>query len=127
MSKTSDAGFLLSVVKSVLISVVFVLIGVLVFALFIKIFGFTSSVIRPTNQVIKVLSLFCGVMLCVRGEKGFIKGATVGIFSIVLTYFLFALLGGEGLFNISFILDVIFGAVIGAISGVIAVNVKKNV
>ena len=127
MSKTSDAGFLLSVVKSVLISVVFVLIGVLIFALLIKIFGFTSSVIRPTNQVIKVLSLFCGVMLCIRGEKGLIKGATVGIFSTVLTYFLFALLGGEGLFNISFILDVIFGAVIGAISGVISVNVRKSV
>lgn len=126
MSRTSESGFISSTVKAILISVVFVLCGVLLFALFLKIFDFSSSVIKPVNQALKILSVFCGVMLCIRGEKGFVKGAIVGLFSIVFTYLLFALMGGEGLFGVGFIIDVAFGAAIGAISGIISVNVKKS-
>ena len=126
MSRTSGSGFISSTVKAILISVVFVLLGVLLFALTLKIFDFSSSVIKPVNQALKILSVFCGVMLCIRGEKGLIKGAIVGLFSIIITYLLFALMGGEGLFGAGFIIDIVFGAVIGAISGIIAINVKKS-
>lgn len=126
MSEINNSGFVSGTVKGILVSVAFVLLGILLFALLIGIFGFSSSVIKPVNQVIKVLSIFCGVMLCVRGGKGLIKGALVGFFSIILTYAVFAFMGGEGLFNVMFVLDLIFGAVIGAISGIISVNVKKG-
>lgn len=126
MSEYKESGFVSCTVKGVLVSVSFVLASVLLFATFMKLFNFSSGVIKPVNQVIKVLSVFCGAILCVCGNKGIIKGVIIGIFSVALTYLLFALMGGEGLFDVGFFLDVVFGAVIGAVSGVIAVNVKRN-
>lgn len=126
MSEYKESGFVSCTVKGVLVSVSFVLASVLLFATFMKLFNFSSGVIKPVNQVIKVLSVFCGAILCVSGNKGIIKGVIIGIFSVAVTYLLFALMGGEGLFDVGFFLDVVFGAVIGAVSGVIAVNVKRN-
>ena len=126
MSKTGESGFVSSTLKGIFVSVAFVLAGILLFALLIGIFHFPSAAIKPVNQVIKILSVFCGAILCVRGEKGFIKGALIGFFSIALTYAVFAFMGGEGLFNVGFLLDLIFGAIVGAISGIISVNVKKG-
>lgn len=126
MSTKSQSGFVSVALKGVLASVSFVLFGVLLFALSIKLFGFSSSVIKPVNQIIKVLSVFCGVMIGVRGNKGFIKGGAVGFLSMLLTYVVFAFMGGESIFGAGFVLDLVFGAAVGAISGIISVNVKKN-
>lgn len=126
MSEYKKSGFVLCTVKGVLISVSFVLASILLFATFMKLFNFSSGVIKPVNQVIKVLSVFCGAILCVSGNKGIIKGVIIGIFSVAITYLLFALMGGEGLFDAGFFLDIVFGAIIGSVSGVIAVNIKRN-
>lgn len=115
-----------NVVKGTLFAVLFVLAGVLLFAVAIKIFDLSSSVIKPVNQVIKALSVFSGAILCVRGKTGLIKGLVIGVSSVVITYLLFALMGGEKLFGAGFFLDLVFGAVAGLISGVISVNVKKS-
>lgn len=126
MSKSSESGFIASAIKGVLVSVAFILSGILLFALFIGIFHISSAAIKPVNQAIKILSVLSGVMLSVKGEKGLIKGAVQGLFAIALSYAVFAFMGGEGLFGKGFILDLIFGAVVGAISGIIAVNLKKG-
>lgn len=126
MSKISESGFIKSTLKGVLVSVVFILAAILLFALFIGVFDFSYSVIKPVNQVIKVCSVFLGALLCVRKDKGIIKGALIGLLSTVAAYAVFALMGGEGLFGTGFFLDLMFLSIIGALSGIISVNVKKS-
>ena len=119
-------SLLKNALKGTLLAVLFVLSGVLLFAVAIKLFDLSSAVVKPVNQVIKAASVFFGVMFCVRGKTGLIKGLIVGVCSIALTYLVFAFLGGEKLFTAGFLLDVVFGGLAGIISGVISVNVKKS-
>ena len=44
----------------------------------------------------------------------------------MLTYLIFGLIAGAKVFTWNFLIDAVFGAVIGLISGIIAVNVRKE-
>ncbi len=112
--------------KSVCVSVIFTLAAVLIFALFIKLFSIGSSVITPVNQIIKMLAIFIGCILCLKPGKTALKGAGCGAAVVVLTYFLFAIIAGEISFGWGNVLDFVFGAVAGGISGIIASLVKSK-
>lgn len=112
--------------KSICVSAVFTLAAVLLFALFVKLFSLGQSVILPVNQVIKVLSVFLGCFLCIRGPRPVLKGMASGAGTALLTYFLFAAIAGEISFGWGNVLDFVFGAIAGGISGAIAVLVRKR-
>ena len=126
MSTESKAGFLPSVIRGALIALITALVGVLVFSFIIKIAVLNASVIKTVNQFIKVLSIFLGCMIASGDTLGFIKGIFIGGLSSALIYLVFSLIFGQVQFGIGFVLDIIFSAVIGAISGVISVNLKKK-
>ena len=125
MSETENGGFIKSTVKGVFLSVIITLVFVAVFALIIKLTSASVSVIKPVNQFIKVLSVFLGCFFSLKGDKGYLKGILVGIFAVVITYLLFALIGGGVSFKFSFLIDILFCAVVGMISGILTVNLKK--
>lgn len=125
MEKSENGGFL-SVVKGVGTAVIVTLVGVLIFAAVVKIAALNTSVIKAVNQFIKILSVFLGVSVSVRGKMGLIKGLAIGVVSTVVTYLLFTLIGGEISFGTPFFVDLLFGLIVGAISGVIVVNVRKD-
>lgn len=110
--------------KGIALSAVFTLAMVLVFALFIKLFSVGSSVILPVNQVIKVVSIFFGCFLCIRPGKSAVKGAICGLGTVIVTYFLFAIIAGEISFGWGNVLDLAFGALAGLISGAICALAK---
>lgn len=110
--------------KGICVAVVLTLALVLVFALFIKLFSIGSSVIMPVNQIIKLLAVFTGCLLCLKPGKSVVKGLIVGAGVIVLTYFLFAAIAGEISIGWSNLLDLLFGAAAGGISGAICALVK---
>ncbi|HIY96551.1 MAG TPA: TIGR04086 family membrane protein [Candidatus Borkfalkia excrementigallinarum] len=110
--------------KGIALSAVFTLAMVLVFALFIKLFSVGSSVILPVNQVIKVVSIFLGCFLCIRPGKSAVKGAICGLGTVIVTYFLFAIIAGEISFGWGNVLDLAFGALAGLISGAICALAK---
>lgn len=122
----SEGGGVLSVIKGVGTAVIVTLVGVLIFAAVVKIASLGTGVIKAVNQFIKILSVFLGVSVSVRGKMGLVKGIAVGVCSTVITYLLFALIGGEVSFGTAFFIDLLFGLIVGGISGVISVNVKKN-
>lgn len=122
----SEGGGILSVIKGVGTAIIVTLVGVLIFAAVVKIASLGTGVIKAVNQFIKILSVFLGVSVSVRGKMGLVKGIAVGVCSTVITYLLFALIGGEVSFGTAFFIDLLFGLIVGGISGVISVNVKKN-
>lgn len=124
--KNASGGFIGGIIKGSFCAVIVTLISVLIFACVISSAMLTDNVIKSVNQFIKILSVFLGCMFFVRGSAGLLRGALIGAISTLITYLLFSLFGSQMQFGFSFIIDLIFLLVVGGISGVIAVNVKKE-
>ncbi len=124
--KSKSDNFLLSVTKGVGVAVVALLLGVLIFAGIVKIATLSSGVIKAVNQFIKAVAVFLGCFTAIRYSKGLFKGACIGVASALIIFLIFAIIGGEVSFGLSFFLDLLFGAIVGALSGVVAVNVKNK-
>jgi len=117
----------LNILKGTLVAVSFTLILILIFALLIRFFNISDSWIFPVNQVIKVISLFAGVIASIKMsyEKGFIKGILLGISYYLLSYIIFSILQGTISFEMSNIYDFILTTMMSGLIGIIVVNIKK--
>ena len=118
-------GFFSGIIKGALTAVMITLFGVLIFAVITKFTLFNDGVVKAVNQFIKILSIFLGCAFNIRGNNGLIKGGALAFLSTIIIYSLFSLFCGTSAFNQSFFIDLIFTIIIGAISGIIAVNAKK--
>ncbi len=125
MEKTLNfKGGALDVLKAVLFSTLISLALVLVFAMVIKFASLDGKIIMPVNIAIKLLSVFLGIIIGFKNrENGLLKGAAAGLVYMLFTFFIFAALNGFKDVNFSWI-DLITLPIAGAISGVVAVNVK---
>lgn len=115
----------LQVVASVLFSLLFSLVGVLVFAFLIKVAELGGGVVSPVVRVLQGASVVLGAGLYIRGEGGLVKGALSGLFSAVFAFFLFSLIAERWQIGVGDLMTVLYLTVVGAIAGVVAVNVKK--
>ncbi|MBO4251338.1 MAG: TIGR04086 family membrane protein [Clostridia bacterium] len=120
--KTSFA----SVVKATFLTVVISLIGVLIFAFVVKFADLSDAAVKIVNQCIKVIAVFTGCYISLGKSKGLIKGATAGLVATAILYLVFSLSSGAEAFGVKTLFDMLFVAVIGGISGVIAVNLKRK-
>ena len=127
-SNLEKNSILATVLKGAVIAVFVSLIGILIFAFIIKFASLSSKVIKPVNQVIKIISIFIGVFLSLRGnkEKGWLKGILIGGVYSLLSFVLFSILNGSFNFGLSILTDLIFLSIIGAICGIILVNISKK-
>jgi len=124
MKNSSNRFKLKSVVLGVLFSAVLFLLLTLVHALILNIFSLSTDIVKPINQFIKGVALFLGGIVFISENNGLIKGLIMGLLSAVLLIILTAIFGGKITF-ISALFEVVFLSVIGAISGSIAVNLKR--
>lgn len=117
-----------SIFRGAFIAVSISLMLILAFALMIKFLNINESWILPINQIIKIVSIFFGTLFAFNGNKnrGFVKGFAIGIIYTILAYSVFSILAGEFAFTLTSITDMLFGGVIGGISGIISVNLKKR-
>ena len=114
------------VVKATLVTLIFSLLGVLILALLIRTNLMSDGAVKLINQFVKVLAIFVGCYASLRGEKGLIKGIVAGIFGVLITFLVFALISGSMTLGFSFVWDIIFGVLVGGLSGIVAVNLKKE-
>lgn len=114
--------------KGTLISLAVSLVGILIFAFFIKYVAVPTSAIRPVNQVIKGISLFVGTFIALKktDKMGLVTGLLIGLFYTVLAFVVFSILDGHFEFSKTLVNDLLFGGIIGAICGIIAVNLRKK-
>jgi putative membrane protein (TIGR04086 family) len=113
-----------SVIEGIFLTVIVTLISVLIFAFIAKTALLGKGVITAVNQFIKIISIFVGCLFSIKGSGGIIKGGIIGLISCGLTYLLFLLFSSSVSFGLSFILDLVFYLIVGAISGIITVNVR---
>lgn len=114
------------VIKAVLASVLFSLAFVLIFTIVIQLFSLPMAAVKLVNQAFKIISVAAGGLLFIRGDKGLVKGIIYGISAVILTYLLYGLISSSLSVSWLFLAEIALGAVAGGISGVIAVNIKKN-
>ena len=120
-----DDGIFLMILKGITITVLTALSLILLFAIVGKVASLDESLIKWINQFLKTISIFTGVFFSIKGNLGFLKGALVGLFSIIIIFIVFAFMGGS-ISTSSVIIDSLFGVIVGAIVGVVAVNRKHT-
>lgn len=126
--KSEKNTSLFCIVKGVLIGLCVALVGILLFAFILRFTSVSDKIIAPVNQVIKGVSIFLGVFVGLKKIKknGLLFGFLIGLFFTIVAFLVFSLLDGAFNFDRTFVNDLIFGSVIGAICGIICVNLKKN-
>lgn len=118
-----------AVLKGSLWAVSITLIAILLFAIIIRFTNIPESFIMPINQVIKVFSILIGAILAakINPKNGLKMGFSIGVLYSVLAFLIFSLLSMSFSFGMTNIIDLVFAGLIGAISGVFAVNLSgKN-
>ena len=115
-----------SIIKSVNLSVIITFVCVLIFSLIIRSLNLSSVAIKSVNQFIKIISIFLGCSCFLRGSGGLFKGAISGFLCAILTHLIFSLFFTSFNVDLSLIVDLIFCSLIGGISGIISVNLKRD-
>lgn len=127
LSRSNVAQQWFGILKGVIYSITISLILIVIFAVLIKLFDVLADYIIPINQVIKIISLFFGCYIGLKGcDKGLIKGMIIGGLYSVLSYFIFSILCGEFNFGLTSVTDLLFAILIGGICGMLAVNFKRK-
>lgn len=128
MKKSSSGALVGCIVKGSLVALCFSLALVLIFAFILKFTNISEATIRPVNQIIKGISVFVGVFVGMKKVKelGLVSGLLIGTIYTILAFLAFSILGGTFIFDLTLATDIVFGAIIGAICGIICVNLKKS-
>lgn len=118
---------ILKLLNGTTIAVCLTLILILLFAVLIRFTGINDKVIFPVNQVIKIISLFVGTSIALKGlkEKGLLKGIIIGFAYYVINYLTFSVLQGSFVLNITNLYDLILTTIMGGLIGLIVVHIGK--
>ena len=125
---SKNKNFILALLKGTFVSLLISLVGILIFALFLKFVDISDGWIMPINQIIKVLSIFFGVKSMIKYSegKGFAKGLVLGLVYTIFAFIIFSLLSSSFVFDVTLLFDTLFGAIIGIICGIICVSTKRS-
>lgn len=119
-------GDIIDTLKAVLFATLISLALVLIFAIIIRFANVQNSVIMPVNIAIKILSVLLGILLSFKHrQNGLLKGAIVGLVYMLFTFLIFSALQGFKDVKFSWI-DLITLPFAGALSGILAVNIKSH-
>ena len=126
-TKSNMSNFWLCIVKGTIYALCIVMVAILLFAFVVKWMALGENAINIVNQIIKIVSIFFGVWVCLKKsyDKYLYKGMIVGAMFAVLSFLLFSVLNGSFAFDLTFLWDVVFATIIGAISAIIAKILMK--
>ncbi|MBE5745240.1 MAG: TIGR04086 family membrane protein [Clostridiales bacterium] len=125
-SETSYGKGIWQVIKGVALALVISLVAAVIFANVLRFSALPDRIIYPVNQTLKAIAVASGALVFVRGEKGFLKGIGIGLLFSAFSYLAFSAIGGDFSLSWLIIVELLSSALVGAISGALAVNLKKS-
>ncbi len=127
-TEKQNSGAWVAILKGVSVGLCVSLVGILLFAFILRFTSISDKVIAPVNEVIKGVSIFLGVFIGLKKHKskGLLNGILIGFLFIIVAFLVFSLLDGTFCLDRTFLNDIVFGSIIGAICGIICVNLKKS-
>ena len=125
---SNNPNIFLTVLKGALIALSISLIGILIFAFVLRFVAIPDNAISPINQVIKGISVLVATLIALKKSKemGLVTGLLIGLVYTAVSFLTFSILDGHFSFSTTLLNDLLFGSVIGAICGIIAVNLKRK-
>ena len=107
--------------KCALVGIVATLIGTVIFAFVLKFANLSSTFISYINNLIKTISIFV-MITCIKrtfSEKLIIKSILAGIIYAIFSFFVFSIINGSFVLDLSFLYDFLFAEVISVVCSVI--------
>ena len=127
MTKKLTKYALADIALSTLLSVIFSVLAVMVFAVIVGFAEIPDEVIEPVNIAIKILAIALASVIGMRRKSnGLIKGLLTGLLYAGATYLVFALTSGSFTDNAMTVYDALTCAASGVLSGILAVNIGKD-
>jgi putative membrane protein (TIGR04086 family) len=115
------------ILKTAIIAIIFSLILILLFALIIKISGLSNQSIAIFDQVIKIISIFFGCFIGFKnGDKCWLKGILAGFLFALMSFLIFAVLGGEFNLTSKLLYSLMFNSATGCIVGFMYAYLKAK-
>lgn len=122
-----NKNVVLNFVKAQALSIVLTLACILIFALAIKYFELKDSCIVPVNYAIKALCIASGVFVLTKSKHNGLKnGVLHGLLYVVISFLVFSFLNHSFVLEISLLIEMLLGALVGGIFGVVFVNMKHK-
>ncbi len=117
---SDNSSSLKTIIKGALLAFVISLVLVLLFALIVKLTNIGTGTIAIVNQIIKIVSVFLGVLFAVKERpRWFINGLFGGVLYAILSFLVFSLIISS--FNwAGFGIDLGISAVVGIIAALLA-------
>lgn len=127
MTKKLTKYDLADIALSTLLSVIFSVLAVMVFAVIVGFAEIPDEVIEPVNIAIKILAIALASVIGMRRKSnGLIKGLLTGLLYALATYLVFSLTSGSFTDNAMTVYDALTCAASGVLSGILAVNIGKD-
>lgn len=126
--QNQNGNLLGAMIRGSIISLCVAMALILIFAFVVKWANLNDGVINPINQIIKIVSLFFGVLGACKNNtnKFFTKGLLVGALFSILSFIIFSILNNFT-FSVtpSLVWDILFGTLVGGVCSVIVYYIKK--
>ncbi len=126
--QTESLGAVLGPVwKAVAVATILTIALILLFALAMKL-GITKEGAIPfVNQSIKILGILLAAFFATRSEgRKVFRAVLAGVLFIIMGILLFSLLDGRFVFTASLIWDLLMGALIGLLAGMLFTRIQKK-
>ena len=94
MEASARKSFILQSLKAGILSLVFSCVGVLLLALIAKLCNIGNNILPIINQVLKVIAVAVGTIISVKDEKFLLKAIIGAVIFWLLSFALFAIMGG---------------------------------
>ena len=107
---------IINVLKGVFFALTTSLACVFLYALILKIFALSGKSVKWVNQAIKILAILIPL----------VKGGAVGLLASAGEYLIYGLISKNLNFGVKFLIDLLFGALIGVIISCIVNFVRKK-
>lgn len=119
---------LLSILKGLLVSAAFTLLGMLAIAALTVFARISDNLLTILNQVLKVAAIALGVRAAVGrgGSRGFVTGAVLALIYMILGYGLYVWLGGGAYSTTTMLGEMLLGAAVGGVCGTILANMHPK-
>lgn len=128
MEKTASSSLWKTAGLGTLVALCVSLMLVLALAFCLRFFGFSEGALNVIVEIIKGVSILLGTFWALKHTKemGLLSGTMIGLGFTIVSFLVFSVLDGFTFdFSTTLLTNIIFGSIIGAISGIIAVNLKK--
>ena len=113
--------------KALFVSLIITFACIILFAFIIKWASLPDKMISPVNMAIKAISVFFGAMVLTKNStKGMLQGLLFAGLYTLFAFIIFSILAQKLTLGLGLVADLAFAIVVGAIGGMVGVNVKKK-